>query len=97
MIRTGEPELYPEVPEELLLENAIDDEHLRIIRELGIVSAMIVPLKARGNVLGAMTLVASSPGAVTTTPTSSSPRSSRAAPRSRSTTRCCSAASTRPR
>ena len=62
VIRTGQPELYPEVPEELLAENAVDDEHLRIIRELGIVSAMIVPLKARGNVQGALTLIASESG-----------------------------------
>jgi serine phosphatase RsbU (regulator of sigma subunit) len=59
VIRTGVSEIWPEVPDELLVENAIDDEHLQIIRELGIGSAMVVPLKARGSVLGALTLVAS--------------------------------------
>ena len=48
VIRTGEPELYPEIPDELLVEAARDEEHLRLMRELGLVSAMVVPLKARG-------------------------------------------------
>jgi PAS domain S-box-containing protein len=61
VIRTGEPELYPEIPEELLVESAVDDEHLRLIRELGLKSAMVVPLQTRGRVLGALTLVASQP------------------------------------
>ncbi len=61
VIRTGRPELYPEVTDEMLADAAGDPEHLRLMRELGIASAMIVPLKARGRVMGAMTLVASDP------------------------------------
>src|SRR4029079_17111175 len=34
--RSGVPELYPEIPDELLEETAEDDEHLRLIRELGL-------------------------------------------------------------
>jgi PAS domain S-box-containing protein len=62
VIRTGRPELYAEVPDELLVEAAVDEEHLRLIRELGLKSAMVVPLEARGRILGAMTLVASESG-----------------------------------
>jgi PAS domain S-box-containing protein len=62
VIRTGKPELYPEVPEEMLMEAAQDEEHLRLIRELGLHSAMVVPLEARGRILGGMTLVASESG-----------------------------------
>ena len=61
VIRTGTTELYPEVSEEMLVAAAEDDEHLRYLRELGLRSAMIVPLRARGRVFGAITFVASSP------------------------------------
>ena len=57
VIRTGQPELYSEIPDELLAAGAYDAEHLRIIRELGLKSAMIVPLIARGRALGALTFV----------------------------------------
>jgi PAS domain S-box-containing protein len=62
VIRTGKPELYPEIPEELLLAGAIDDDHLRIIREVGIRSAIIVPLIAHERTLGSLTLIAAESG-----------------------------------
>ena len=62
VIRTGRPELHRTIPEELLAETALDDEHLRRIRELGLVSAMLVPLTARGRTFGALTLVSSESG-----------------------------------
>jgi PAS domain S-box-containing protein len=62
VIRTGQSEIYPEIPDEMLVEAAEDEEHLRLMRELGLKSGMVVPLKARGRVLGGMTLVASSEG-----------------------------------
>lgn len=62
VIRTGEPELYPEIPEEVLAEAAEDEEHLRLLRELNLVSAVVVPLAARGRTLGAITLVTAESG-----------------------------------
>ena len=62
VIRTGRPELYREIPDELLVEGAQDEEHLRVMRELGLESGMVVPLRARGRTLGAMTFVASDSG-----------------------------------
>ena len=62
VIRTGVPEIYPEIPDELLAASAVDDEHLRIIRELGIRSALIVPLVAHERVLGALTLISAESG-----------------------------------
>jgi PAS domain S-box-containing protein len=62
VIRTGEAELYREISDELLVESSQDEEHLRLARELGLVSAMIVPLRARGRALGALTLVSSESG-----------------------------------
>jgi PAS domain S-box-containing protein len=57
VIRTGDPLLYPEITDEMVVAGAIDDEHLRIMRKLALRSAMIVPLTARGTTFGAMTLV----------------------------------------
>ncbi|MGH2986142.1 MAG: SpoIIE family protein phosphatase, partial [Solirubrobacterales bacterium] len=62
VIRTGEPELYHEIDDQMLVDAARDEEHLRMIRELGMVSAMIVPLRARGKSLGAVTFVAAESG-----------------------------------
>jgi PAS domain S-box-containing protein len=55
VLRTGRAELYPIVDEKMVEAGARDAEHLRILRELRISSAMVVPLIARGRVLGAMT------------------------------------------
>ena len=62
VIRTGEPELYPEIPDELLVAGAVDEEHLRIIREVGIHSAIVVPLVAHEHTLGALTLISAESG-----------------------------------
>jgi PAS domain S-box-containing protein len=58
VLRTGRPELYPDISPELLRENAQDEHHLNLAMALAIRSAMIVPLIARGQTLGAMTFVA---------------------------------------
>jgi PAS domain S-box-containing protein len=57
VLRTGRPELYPDIPQDLLVRTARDEEHLRLIREIGMRAAMIVPMTAGGEVLGAMTFV----------------------------------------
>jgi signal transduction histidine kinase len=63
VIRTGEPEFYPEISEEILVASAKDAEHLRILQGLGPWrSGMVVPLNARGRTLGAMTLITSESG-----------------------------------
>jgi PAS domain S-box-containing protein len=62
VIRTGESELYPRVPDELLVESAQDSEHLEAIRNVGIGSVIIVPLIARGRTLGSITLVSREEG-----------------------------------
>jgi signal transduction histidine kinase/PAS domain-containing protein len=62
VIRTGKPELYPEIPDELLVAGAIDEEHLRLSRELGLRSAMVVPLSTQERTLGAITIVSAESG-----------------------------------
>jgi serine phosphatase RsbU (regulator of sigma subunit)/anti-sigma regulatory factor (Ser/Thr protein kinase) len=57
VIRTGRAELYPEIPDELLTQVAIDEEHLEILRTLGMSSAMVVALPGRTGIIGALTLV----------------------------------------
>jgi signal transduction histidine kinase len=57
ILRTGQPELYPEITDAMLVAGAIDEEHLRISRTLGLRSALAVPLTARGQTFGALTLV----------------------------------------
>lgn len=57
VVRTGKPELIAHIDDALLQAAAEDDEHLRLLRSLGLRSAVIVPLVARGTVLGALTLI----------------------------------------
>ena len=62
VVRTGRSELYPEVTHERLARTVEDDEHLALMRSVGIGSAMIVPMKTRGRILGAISLVATEAG-----------------------------------
>ncbi|TKC90765.1 ATP-binding sensor histidine kinase [Polyangium fumosum] len=57
VIRSGEPLLMSDIDEATLRANSVDAEHGRILRELGTQMAMYVPLLARGQILGAVTLV----------------------------------------
>lgn len=59
VLRTGEPEWVADIPDEMLRENAVDEEHLQLLRQLGLRSYICMPIKGRGQVLGAITLVAS--------------------------------------
>ncbi|ATB30788.1 GAF domain-containing protein [Melittangium boletus] len=62
VLRTGRPELVAEIPDERLVKAAQDAEHLRIIRELGLRSFILVPLIARGRTLGVLQLVTAESG-----------------------------------
>jgi len=62
VIRTGEPELIPEIPDALWQAAAQDPEQLRILREVGMVSAMVVPLRVRGTVIGDIALTMAESG-----------------------------------
>jgi signal transduction histidine kinase len=57
IFRTGKSELYGTITDDLLVRGAVDDEHLRISRALGMTSVMLVPLKVRDQVAGVLTLV----------------------------------------
>ena len=57
VLQTGESELIPEVSDSFLVAMTQNQEHLDIVRQLGIKSAMIVPLVVRGQVLGCIRFV----------------------------------------
>jgi len=61
VMKTGRSELI-QVTDEMLVAAAVDEEHLRIARELQLRSAITVPLTARGRVLGVMSWVAAESG-----------------------------------
>jgi PAS domain S-box-containing protein len=62
VLRTGEPELYHDIADELIEQAARDPEHLELIRAIGMRSAMIVPMTAGEETLGAMTFVSAESG-----------------------------------
>ncbi len=61
VIRRGEPQVWPEVPESLLREVARNPEHLAMLRELGVNSVIVAPLVARERLLGGLLLVRRDP------------------------------------
>jgi PAS domain S-box-containing protein len=62
VLRSGEPELYSDVPDTLLVEAARDDEHLQTLRTLVFRSYMCLPMVARGHTLGTITLATAESG-----------------------------------
>lgn len=58
VIRTGKAQVFSKIPDALLVAAAVDAEHLRLIRELGLHSSMTIPLRAGGKILGVITFVA---------------------------------------
>src|SRR3954452_10612682 len=62
VIRTGEPELVAEIAEDFYAGVTADEEQLRILRGMGFRSYVIVPLIARGRVIGDLALAYSGSG-----------------------------------
>lgn len=67
VLETGQPELIEKVSGGFVDAVAADEVHLRILRELGVASILVVPLVARMRTLGALTLVFSDPSRPYTT------------------------------
>src|SRR5207302_389998 len=65
VLRTGKPEVYgseAEAADSQRLARARDPEHLRMLRELASQAVMIMPLAARGRMLGAVSLISTRVG-----------------------------------
>jgi serine phosphatase RsbU (regulator of sigma subunit) len=64
VFRTGQPVLYPEILDEMLVRLAADQRHLDLLREVGMRSVAVVPMSVGNRILGAMTLVNAESGRV---------------------------------
>jgi signal transduction histidine kinase len=63
VLKTGEPEFLPEIPDELFQQaRARDPEMAAILEELGMQGLICVPIRTRDRVLGALTLVRTESG-----------------------------------
>jgi signal transduction histidine kinase len=62
VMRTGQPQVVPQVTDEMLVKFARSDENLAVLRALGIGSFLVVPLIARGEAIGAITFVSPDAG-----------------------------------
>ncbi|HEU4880156.1 MAG TPA: GAF domain-containing sensor histidine kinase [Gemmatimonadaceae bacterium] len=58
---TQQPELVPEMTQDLIDKGGFDKRQLGILNTLGFCSYMIVPLKARDRLLGAITFISADP------------------------------------
>ncbi len=56
VLQAGAPILVPELTDDQVASSAQNDDHLALLRRLDLRSVLVVPLEARGEVLGAMTL-----------------------------------------
>jgi PAS domain S-box-containing protein len=63
-IRSGRAELLPKVTERVLRAMSADEENLRMLQVLGLRSAIITPLVARGRILGAIAFASAESGRV---------------------------------
>ena len=62
VLRTGEPEMMAEIPEELVEQAARDEGHREITHQLELRSYMVVPLVTRGRTLGAISFISAESG-----------------------------------
>ncbi|HEY9640078.1 MAG TPA: PAS domain S-box protein [Coleofasciculaceae cyanobacterium] len=62
VLRTGQAEYHPMISDDQVVAAARDDEHLRILREIGLSSVLLVPLNVRGRTLGTISFVAAESG-----------------------------------
>ncbi|OUL31675.1 histidine kinase [Nostoc sp. RF31YmG] len=61
-LRTGEADIIPDIPDELLVQAARDPEHLEILRQVGFKSVMTVPLRTQARILGVITFISAESG-----------------------------------
>src|SRR5829696_6613264 len=62
VMRSRRSELWSEIPDEMLAAAAKDEEHLALLRSIGMTSAMVVPMLVRETVVGVITFVSAETG-----------------------------------
>ena len=60
--RTGVSEFVADIPDELIAAAAVDAEHLRILRDLGLKTYICVPLSVRGQTVGVISFIGAESG-----------------------------------
>jgi PAS domain S-box-containing protein len=61
VLRTGKPEFYSRIPASFIETIAQDAEHRALLSSVGLGSGIIMPLRARGQVLGTISFTAATP------------------------------------
>lgn len=61
-LRTGQSDILPEIPDELLVQAARDPEHLEILRQVGFKSVMTVPLRTQSRIFGVISFISAESG-----------------------------------
>lgn len=59
VLRTKKPEFHPYISDDMLVAVAKDERHLKLIKQLGMTSVMIVPLLLHNESIGALTFISS--------------------------------------
>jgi PAS domain S-box-containing protein len=62
VLRSGKPEIMREIPDELLVKTAKDEQHLQMLRALGLKSYICVPLIVSGHTFGVLTFATAQSG-----------------------------------
>ena len=62
VLRSGQPQMYAEIPDEAFVASAESPEHLEMLRALALTSVMMIPLKAGERIFGAITFARSTSG-----------------------------------
>ncbi len=57
VLRTGEPEMVPDITDEMLQQAVIDSDHLQLLRRFQLRASILVPLQSQGKILGAIRLL----------------------------------------
>jgi serine phosphatase RsbU (regulator of sigma subunit) len=57
LLRDGRPQVVNDIPPEMLAAVARDDEHLELLRGVGLQAGLSVPMTAGGKIIGALSLI----------------------------------------
>jgi len=57
VIRTGKPEFYPKITDELLVASAKSKAELKLLRKLSFTSVLLVPITISGKTIGVITMI----------------------------------------
>lgn len=57
VLRTGEPEFYPDISDDILVAAAKSEEELKLLRDLGFSSVIIAPITIDGATVGAISFI----------------------------------------